>query len=121
MENKEKRVGIYTFGVTLVLFGITLLLGTFTSLDIMKYIFMLWPTIFIFLGVEIIISAGRKDVKIKYDILGMIMVLSIIFFGSIFGVINYGVNKIIYNEDIREQVVQCINENKKGFMFNINP
>ena len=48
-----KRVGTYTFGIMLVMFGITLMLGTFTKLDIMKYVFMFWPLIFILLGLEI--------------------------------------------------------------------
>lgn len=130
MENKDnqressnttvRRVGTYTFGIMLVMFGITLMLGTFTKLDVMKYVFMFWPSIFILLGIEIIISARQKNVAIKYDILGMIMVISIIFFGSIFGVINYGVNKIIYNKDINEQIVQCIKENKCHITLNGN-
>ncbi|MEG2956499.1 MAG: hypothetical protein RR922_06630, partial [Clostridia bacterium] len=48
----EKRIGTMTFGVTLIIFGIILLIQMCIKVDIIKYIMMLWPAIFIAIGVE---------------------------------------------------------------------
>ncbi|MEG0073720.1 MAG: hypothetical protein RR751_04415, partial [Clostridia bacterium] len=68
-EVVEKRIGTMTFGVTLIIFGIILLIQMCIKVDIIKYVMMLWPAIFIAIGVETIYLSTKKNIKLKYDIL----------------------------------------------------
>lgn len=106
MENtkKKKLIGRTTFGIALILFGISLILQTLFTADILKYILMFWPLIIISIGVEIIYYSNKKDVETNYDILGIIVTSVIIFFGVLFSFVNYGVNKILYSEEFNEYI-----------------
>ena len=47
-ENKKQiRIGKVTFGVVLILVGIVIFVQTLTSLDILRFVFMLWPLVLI--------------------------------------------------------------------------
>lgn len=62
LKNRVHKVGTMTLGITLVVAGIAFLMHLFypalTYYDIMKA----WPVVFIFLGIEVLLSAFRmKD------------------------------------------------------------
>lgn len=105
MENKKRKIiGRTTFGIALVLFGISLVIQTLFSLDILRYVLMLWPLIIISLGIEIIYYSNKNDIEIKYDFWGIILTGIVVFFGILFSLFNYGVNKVLYNADVKEYV-----------------
>lgn len=65
---KTHRVGTLTLGVSLIVFGILFLLRLFVSSLSYAFIFKLWPVIFIFLGLEILIANYlQKENKLVYD------------------------------------------------------
>ena len=120
MENKKtKIIGRITFGIALVLFGISLVVQTLFTIDILRYVLMLWPLIIISIGIEIIYYSNKSDVEIKYDFLGIILTGLIIFFGIIFSLFNYGINKILYNDDVKEYLQQS-NEDYINYTFDSN-
>ncbi|MBO5477917.1 MAG: hypothetical protein J6A15_09230 [Clostridia bacterium] len=104
MENtkKKKLIGRTTFGFALILFGISLVIQTLFTLDVLRYILMLWPLIIISIGAEIIYYSNKEDIETKYDILGIIIIGIIVFFGVLFSFVSYGVNKILYSEEFNE-------------------
>lgn len=117
MENKKRKIiGRTTFGIALVLFGISLVIQTLFSLDMLRYVLMLWPLIIISLGIEIIYYSNKNDIEVKYDFLGIILTGIVVFFGIIFSLFNYGVNKILYNDDVI-QYLQTPNEDYIDYSF----
>ncbi|MFO7160886.1 MAG: DUF5668 domain-containing protein [[Clostridium] cellulosi] len=65
---KVRRVGTFTAGIVLVVFGVMFLLHTFFPFFDYNFIFSLWPVILILLGFEIIISYVINDEnKLRYD------------------------------------------------------
>lgn len=65
---KTHRVGTLTLGSMLVTFGVLFLLRIFISSLTYGIIFKLWPVIFVFLGLEILIANFRQhDDKLVYD------------------------------------------------------
>ena len=117
MENKKRKIiGRTTFGIALVLFGISLVIQTLFTLDILKYVLMLWPLIIISLGIEIIYYSNKNDIEVKYDFWGIILTGIVVFFGIIFSLFNYGVNKILYNDDVI-QYLQTPNEDYIDYSF----
>lgn len=117
MENKKRKIiGRTTFGIALILFGISLVIQTLFTLDILKYVLMLWPLIIISLGIEIIYYSNKNDIEIKYDFWGIILTGIVIFFGIIFSLFNYGVNKVLYNDDVI-QYLQTPNEDYIDYSF----
>ena len=103
-EKKERRVGTYTFGITLIIIGISVLIMTFTKFDFFKYILMLWPVVLICLGIEILYLNSKSNVKVKIDFLSIILMLIVLFFTAIFSLGNYFVNKVLYDDEIRGKV-----------------
>lgn len=117
MENKKRKIiGRTTFGIALILFGISLVIQTLFTLDILRYVLMLWPLIIISLGIEIIYYSNKNDIEIKYDFWGIILTGIVIFFGIIFSLFNYGVNKVLYNDDVI-QYLQTPNEDYIDYSF----
>lgn len=117
MENKKRKIiGRTTFGIALILFGISLVIQTLFTLDILKYVLMLWPLIIISLGIEIIYYSNKNDIEVKYDFWGIILTGIVVFFGIIFSLFNYGVNKILYNDDVI-QYLQTPNEGYIDYSF----
>ena len=78
--------------------GIAILIQLFVKQDIFKYVMTMWPVIFILLGIEILYYSYKKDIEIKYDVLGILFTFLLIIFGSIFSIINLGIIKITENE-----------------------
>lgn len=103
-EKKERRVGTYTFGIMLIIIGISVLIMTFTKFDFFKYILMLWPVVLICLGIEVLYLNGKSNVKVKIDFVSIILMLIVLFFTAIFSLGNYFVNKVLYDDEIRGKV-----------------
>jgi len=106
MEEKvEKRVGTYTFGVMLIIVGISVLVMTFTKFDFFRYLLMVWPVVLIGLGIEILYLNSKSNIKIKIDFISIILMVMVLFFTAIFSFGNYWVNKVLYDEDIKEKIL----------------
>lgn len=74
------RVGTMTFGLVLILSGILFLTHmVFPVLDY-EFIFRLWPCIFIFLGIEVLLGNSRKNVKFTYDKGAVVLLIILTFF-----------------------------------------
>jgi hypothetical protein len=81
---KGRRVGTFTAGITLIVFGVLFILHTFIQTLNYNFIFSLWPVILILLGIEIVISyIINKDDKIRYDggAIALIIILAIFAMG----------------------------------------
>lgn len=110
-EKKERRVGTYTFGVMLIIVGISVLIMTFTKLDFFRYLLMLWPVVLIGLGIEILYLNSKSNIKMKIDFVSIILMGVVLFFTAIFSLGNYFVNKVLYDEDIKGRVFNQYFEN----------
>lgn len=75
------RVGTITLGGMLVTFGTLFLLRIFLSDLSYEFIFKLWPIIFIFLGIEILLANIRQKVeKLIYDKTAIALIIILSFF-----------------------------------------
>ncbi|MEG0221383.1 MAG: hypothetical protein RR702_03190 [Clostridia bacterium] len=110
----EKRIGTMTFGVTLIIFGIILLIQMCIKVDIIKYIMMLWPAIFIAIGVETIYLSTKKNIKLKYDILSIILLCILLFVGSFIGMASFATKALIGDEDIQTAAIRYIVQEEYG-------
>jgi UDP-N-acetylmuramyl pentapeptide phosphotransferase/UDP-N-acetylglucosamine-1-phosphate transferase len=78
---KTHRVGTVTLGGMLVTFGILFILRIFLTGISFDIIFKLWPIIFIFLGLEILIANFRqKEEKLIYDKTAFALIIILSFF-----------------------------------------
>lgn len=78
---KTHRVGTITLGGMLVTFGVLFLLRIFLIEMSYDIIFKLWPIIFIFLGLEILVANFRqKDDKLIYDKTAFALIIILSFF-----------------------------------------
>ena len=110
---KQIRIGKITFGIIMVLTGIVIFLQTVTNLDIVRYVLMFWPLVLISLGIETIIYRNKEN--IKYDIAGAIFTLIIVGTVSVFSIINYGVNKILYDEKVQDVIFNNVCESEMTY------
>ncbi len=82
---KERRVGTFTLGIVLLVFGVLFLLRIFFNTMQYYYIFMLWPVIFILLGGEVLYYAlHQKQVQYKYDFAAILIIMMLVVFASLF-------------------------------------
>lgn len=114
IKRKEKRVGTYTFGVMLILIGISVIVMTFTKLDFIKYILMLWPVVLIGFGIEIIYLNSKSDIKVKIDFASIILMCAVLFFTGIFSIGNYFVNKVLYDDEVKSLIINQYMDNEYG-------
>lgn len=78
---RERRVGTFTLGIVLVVFGVLFLLHTFLSELNYYFIFAMWPLIFIILGGEVLYYAlHQKQAEYKYDFAAIIIIMMLIVF-----------------------------------------
>ena len=110
---KQIRIGKITFGIIMVLTGIVIFLQTVTNLDIVRYVLMFWPLVLISLGIETIIYRNKEN--IKYDIAGAIFTLIIVGTVSVFSIINYGVNKILYDEKVQDVIFNNVCQSESTY------
>jgi len=70
---REKKVGIFTLAITLILLGALFLLNNFMDIKIYSILSIFWPSILIILGLEIVLSKvifGKDEDKTKLSISG---------------------------------------------------
>ncbi len=79
-EVRIRRIGTVTFGIMLIFFGLLFLLHMFWPKLTYLWIFHLWPMIFISLGVEILLSAVKREERLLYDGMAMFMMAFLTFF-----------------------------------------
>lgn len=114
MESKRIiRIGRTTFGISLILVGITIIIATFCSIDVLRVTLMFWPTVLIAAGCEILYFSKKENTDIKYDFFGMVLTAIVIFSAFIFSGINYFVNKILYEDEIKNAIIY--NNSKKEY------
>ncbi len=78
---RTHRVGTFTLGGMLITFGIIFLLRIFIATISFGIIFRLWPIIFIFLGIEILIANfNQKEDKLVYDKTAFALIIILSFF-----------------------------------------
>lgn len=65
---RTRRVGTFTLGADLIIFGILFMLRVFTNIISYSMVFKLWPVLFILLGIEIIMgNTKEKESNVIYD------------------------------------------------------
>lgn len=82
---KGRRVGTFTLGLVLIVFGGLLFLHTFIPTLSLTFIFSLWPLVLIILGLEVLISyIINKEDKLRYDggAIALIIILSLFAVGA---------------------------------------
>jgi UDP-N-acetylmuramyl pentapeptide phosphotransferase/UDP-N-acetylglucosamine-1-phosphate transferase len=90
---KTHRVGTFTLGGLLIVFGILFLLRIFYIGITYDLIFKLWPTIFIFLGGEILIANFKEQgEKLLYDKTAFVLIFVLSFFAMGMAVVDYCLN-----------------------------
>lgn len=78
---QERRVGTFTLGVCLFVFGVLLLVHLFFQTIDYFLIFQLWPVIFILLGGEILFFSFQSPKKhYRYDVAAIFIMLLLICF-----------------------------------------
>lgn len=103
-EKNERRVGTYTFGVMLIIIGISVLIMTFTKIDFFRYLLMVWPIVLIGLGIEILYLNSKSNIRVKIDFISIILMGIVLLCTAVFSLGNYFVNKVLYDEDIKGKV-----------------
>lgn len=102
MEDKKeiRRVGRTTFGFTFIIVGIAIILQLFIKQDVFRYVMLMWPVVLILFGIEVLYYSNKKDISIKYDVVGILLTFVIIICGTIFSAINLGITKLSESEFI---------------------
>lgn len=94
---KTHRVGTLTLGITLITFGVLFLLRIFLPGLSFTIIFRLWPVIFIFLGLEILIANFiQKEEHFIYDKTAIALTVILIFFAMGMSLMDYILEHVNY-------------------------
>jgi UDP-N-acetylmuramyl pentapeptide phosphotransferase/UDP-N-acetylglucosamine-1-phosphate transferase len=92
---KTHKVGTITFGGMLVLFGVLFLLHIFLPALSYTIIFRLWPIIFIFLGLEVLIANYKLDgEKLIYDKTAFALIIILSFFAMSMAIADFCINHV---------------------------
>lgn len=95
---KTHRVGTFTLGGLLISFGILFLLRLFLVDISYEFIFRLWPVIFIFLGIEILVTNFRQQGdKLIYDKTAFALIIILSFFAMGMGMVDFIMTHVNYN------------------------
>lgn len=89
---RTRRVGSVTFGLTLICFGIMFLIHIVVPAFHYYIIFRLWPIVFIFLGIEILVEncrSNRAGYKFIYDFPAVVMLVLMLFFAMMLAAVDY--------------------------------
>lgn len=95
---KTKRVGTVSMALVLIFFGVILLMSQFMMVSAVELFIRFWPVILIVLGSEVLYYVYRnsEEVKIKYDVFSIFMVIFILLVNiSIYGLMETGVIDLI--------------------------
>jgi len=87
---KGRRVGTFTTGIVLVIFGILFLLRLIYPSINYLLIASMWPLVLIILGIEIIVAytINKEDI-IKYDFGAIILIIIVSIFAMGMGCMEY--------------------------------
>ncbi|MGN0299197.1 MAG: LiaI-LiaF-like domain-containing protein [Lachnospiraceae bacterium] len=95
-ESKEisvRRVGSWTCGVLLIVFGVLFAIHVIVPTLTYESILKAWPLILISLGVEILWGNYKEnrqgEIKIKYDIGAVLMLIILLGFAMTMGVVEF--------------------------------
>ncbi len=95
---KTHRVGTITLGGLLVTFGVLFLLRLFLVDLSYEIIFRLWPVIFIFLGIEILVANFRQKAEsLLYDKTAFALIIILSFFAMGMSIVDFIMTHIDYN------------------------
>lgn len=99
---KGRRVGTFTAGLVLIVFGILFLLRLVFPAIKFSNILSLWPLILVLLGVEILVSYMiNKDEKMRYDTGAIFLVIVLSFFSMGMAVLELAIKYQINGKYIR--------------------
>jgi uncharacterized membrane protein HdeD (DUF308 family) len=92
---KGRRIGTFTTGIVLVIFGIVFLLRLIYPNINYVIIASMWPIVLVILGIEIILSCFvNKDEKIIYDFAGIFILITLSIFAMAMGCMEYIITHI---------------------------
>jgi len=74
-EFRKYRIGSYTFGLALIVYGGLFLVHIVAPTISYDFIFRLWPLTFISLGIEVIVGSRREDTSFVYDKMGIMLLI----------------------------------------------
>lgn len=95
---KTHRVGTITLGGLLVTFGVLFLLRIFLIDISYEIIFRLWPVIFIFLGIEILIANFKqKGEQLIYDKTAFFLIIILSFFAMGMSIVDFIISNVNYS------------------------
>lgn len=78
---KNRRVGTFTTGISLIVFGLLFLFRLVIPAMTIRLIASLWPLVLVFLGVEVIIAYVRnKDGQMRYDAGSVVLIVVLMIF-----------------------------------------
>ncbi len=89
---RTRRVGSVTFGLTLILFGVLFLVNMLLPMLHYEVIFRLWPVVFIFLGIEILVENHRSNTekcRFVYDFPAIVMLALMLLFAMLMAAVDY--------------------------------
>lgn len=88
---KEKKIGIFTLAVSLILLGLLFLLNNFIDIKIYHILSVAWPVIIILLGLEIVFSRillGNDEVKLSISGKSIFFIILIVCITFVFSQFN---------------------------------
>ncbi len=92
---RGRRVGTFTTGIVLVVFGAMFLLRLIYPSFNYRIIASLWPLILVFLGIEIVVAyLINKEEIMKYDFGSIMLIMVLSFFAMCMGCMEYVVTHI---------------------------
>ena len=96
------RVGTVTFGCILILFGVLFLAHIFVPWLHYEYVFRLWPLVFIFLGIEVLVGNYRMskaeargegtelaETRFVYDKTAILLTVCLTFFAMVMALVDF--------------------------------
>lgn len=72
---KNRRVGMFTFGVMLIISGITFFIAKIFSYQILFEVVKYWPIILFILGAEVMVNYYSSKENIRYDFASFFMMI----------------------------------------------
>ena len=89
---RTHRVGTVTLGCILIAFGVLLLLHLLLPVLSYEFIFRLWPSMLIILGIEVLVANVRSDkVEFIYDKGAVFLMIMLSLFALFMATVDYGI------------------------------
>lgn len=99
---KTKRVGLFSMGISLIAFGVIILLSQFNLINGAEISIKLFPVILIVLGIEIIYCNHKNEVavdksKIQVDFFSVFYITILLFTNVVlYSMLELGLNRHLY-------------------------